>query len=233
MSPLGRRKTDQHSLTQWSSFLIVTFAALSLLVHFAQPSFNPIDVALSYYMNGRLGSFLYAGLTALGAGSLLLAAATYRKLGDRAPLGGLVMLAIWGLGCVVGGIFPPDAFGQWDRPPSLSGMLHGAAAIMAFIAFPFAALSLSRAYVSDTRGRRPLARYIAILSAALTVLLFITFVPALRNRPPWALGFVERITLGSYVWWLLLANKAAGQGEKLLSSGGSEQNPVKNRFESF
>ncbi len=201
-------KQALHSLTYWSSALILSFAVTSAGVHFAQPSVDPIDVALSYYMNGRLGWLLAAGLVALGAGSLLLVAATYGKFGSGSPRQWLVLLATWGLGCVLCGLFPPDAFGEWNRPLSLSGEVHGIAAMVAFVAFPIAAVCLSKLYESRTGGQHSLPGRVATLCAALTVLFFVCLAPVFRNRPPYALGLVERAALGSYVVWLLVANRA-------------------------
>lgn len=195
-------------MTRWSSVLILTFVMASSVVHIAQPSFNPVDVALSYYINGHLGWALAAGLVALGVGSLLLVAATYGTFGGRVPRRWLVLLGLWGVGCVLGGLFPPDVFGEWNRPPSLSGAVHGIAAITAFLAFPVAAVCLSRLYVSPAGSPLSLPGQVAALCAAMTVFLFVCLTPAFQNRPPYALGFVERIALGCNVCWLLLANRA-------------------------
>ena len=192
--------------TQWSCILILLFVAACVTVHPAQTSFNPFDVALSFYMNGALGWLLGLGLISLGAGSLLLCVAIGRSCHVQAATPCLMLLGLWGAGCIAGGVFPPDAYGQWNRPPSVAGLAHGIAAMVAFLSFPCAALSASRLLrLRDSRHSATLGR-VAAGCAVMTVLLFVCLAPAFRHRPPYAFGLVERLALGGYVSWLLLAN---------------------------
>jgi hypothetical protein len=199
-------KLAPHFLTYCSSFLTLVFAVTSTAVHFAQPGFNPVDVALSFYLNGYMGWILATGLVALGTGSLFFVAAMYTTLGGEAPRTWVGVLSAWGLACVFGGLFPPDPYGHWDRPPSLSGAIHGIAAIVAFLSFPIAAVYLSKFCGSATASRA------ATLCAGLTVLFFVCLAPVFLNRPPYALGLVERAALGAYILWLLIANRALRNG---------------------
>jgi hypothetical protein len=211
--------TATRQLTQCSHALILTFVGACLVVHIAQPSFNPVDVAVSYYMNGQLGWVLRAGLVALGSGSLLLVAAMYRTFHGRAPRRWLLLLGAWGIGCVLGGVFPPDAYGSWGRPPSLSGTLHAIAAMVAFVAFPVSAVGLSRLYASVVDTRLPHPRQVAALCAAVTLLFFACLAPVFQHRAPYALGLVERVALALHVCWLLLAGRdlrnLAGLGRRV------------------
>jgi hypothetical protein len=192
----------------WSCALIGLFVLASVAVHIAQPRFDPFDVALSFYMNGAWGWFLRLGLIGLGAGSALLGVAIHTAAAGQTSRPSLILLRLWAAGCVVGGIFPPDSFGQWSRPPSPSGVAHSMAAMVAFGSFPFAALSLSRYRTLSGSRYGAALRGVAVVCAAMTLLLLLCLAPAYRHHPPYALGFVERIVLIGYVSWLLLASIA-------------------------
>ncbi|MDX2153692.1 MAG: DUF998 domain-containing protein [Bryobacteraceae bacterium] len=185
--------------TRCSFVLILLFVAASVAVHPAQPSFDPIDVALSYYMNGALGWLLGVGLISLGAGSLLLGVALRADRREGVSIAGLMLLGVWAVGCVIGGLFPPDPYGQWSRPPSTSGLVHGVAAMAAFVCFPGAAIALSRKLSVRLQ-------WVAGVCALMTVLLFLCLAPVFQHRPPYAFGLVERVALGCDVGWLLMAN---------------------------
>ena len=183
------------------------FVLTVALMHVVQPRFNPVDVAVSYYLNGRLGWLLGAGLIAFGAGSLSLAVALRHALAPMRAGAGLWLLAIWGVGAIVGGIFPPDPYGQWDQPPSLSGMIHGGSALVAFVAFPPAAWLLSRrlAVHPAFATRAGLLQGLAGLSAGSLIVFFFCLAPVFQDRPPFALGLVERVVLVIYVAWTVAA----------------------------
>jgi hypothetical protein len=76
------------------------------------------------------------------------------------------------------------------------------------VSFPCAALALPRVPRISESDHGSVLRRIAVGTAVMTLLLFVSFVPALQHRPPYAFGLVERLTLGSYVVWLLLMNRA-------------------------
>jgi hypothetical protein len=161
---------------------------------------------VSYYMNGAYGRVLGATLVALGLGSLALARAIH--LADGAVGAGLWALVAWGAGAVVGGMFAPDPLGRWDQPPSFAGTAHMSAAMVAFLSFPVAALSLSkrigRLAGRATQGAR--LRWLACGTAVTLVGFFICLAPAFVNRAPILLGLVERILLAFHVVWLTIAS---------------------------
>jgi hypothetical membrane protein len=163
-------------------------------MHVIQPELSPIDDAVSYYMNGRLGWVLGAGLIFAGAGSLSVAYALHLRFGSSVSRWGLALLAIWGIGATIGGIFPPDPRGHWNEPPSLSGVIHGSAAMAALLAFPPAALLLSK----GDRRLKTLAR----LSLLALAVFFVCLAPVFRNHAPYGLGLAERIMLALYAAWI-------------------------------
>ena len=190
-------------------------AAAIVLMHVVQPTLNPVDVAVSYYMNGRLGVVLGIGLVALGIGSLSLAAGLRATFGRGRANAGLWLLLVWGAGCIVGGIFPPDPYGQWDQPPSLPGMVHGMAGLLAFLAFSPAAWLLSRriaAPVTTTTRPRVLKR-LAGLSFLVLLTFFVCLVPVFADGPPFALGLVERVLLTLDLGWVAVASSIVAGGD--------------------
>jgi Protein of unknown function (DUF998) len=182
---------------------LLVFVAAVLILHAAQPELSPRDDAVSYYVHGRLGGLLTAGLAALGLASLALAAGLARVV--PAARVGRWLLGVWGVGALLGALFRADPPGRWSEPPSVAGMIHGNAAIAAFVALPIAALVLSRALRHQGQWR-PHARLLTGLAVAAAVglgLFTASLVPVfVRPGPPILLGASERLLLACYVAWL-------------------------------
>jgi hypothetical protein len=177
-------------------------------MHAIQPDLSALDDAVSYYMNGQFGWVLGCGLVALGIGSLALGLALQcRKLAGAA---GRVALFIWAIGVVIGGLFPPDPRGSWDKPPSISGMIHANVAMVAFLALPVAAVLLSK-QLGNVSASPVIRRFLPALgyaAAVMLVLFFVSLAPVFSDRPPRLLGLSERILLVVYVAWLMVATLA-------------------------
>ena len=183
------------------------FVASVAVMHFLQPEFDPVDVAVSYYMNGRLGWLLGLGLVALGIGSLTLALALRSRLAPGPAGPGFWLFSVWSAGAVIAGMFPPDPYGRWNDPPSISGMTHGVVAMLAFAAFPPAAWLLSRRLSvlprMDSSAR--LLERLAQLCTVFVIVFFACLVPVFQNRAPYALGLVERVLIMAFVAWIVAA----------------------------
>src|SRR5262245_9785248 len=132
---LDRRLAGRVGLGGVSVFVIAVLA-----LHVLQPKLSPLTEAVSFYAHGRGGRLLTIGLIAMAIGSLSLAWGLARNSHGRIAKVGVVLLAVWGLGALLGGIFPADPPGNWDAPPSLSGMIHGNSALVAFLSLPAAAV---------------------------------------------------------------------------------------------
>ena len=179
---------------------VAAFLALTVLVHFFQPHFDPIQVAVSDYLNGTHGWLLSVALSLLSLGSIALLAALRPHYPPRARRWPLHLLALWSAACLLGAQFPPDPYGQWNQPPSPSGLIHASAALVAFLAFPIAAVTLSRA-VAALALLRPLA-----WACALSLFVCIAcLAPVFANHAPYALGLIERILLTLYTAWIAAA----------------------------
>lgn len=204
----GRAGRISLAAGRWGLTGVVVFVASTAMMHVVQPELSPVDDAISYYMNGRLGWMLGCGLIALGGGSVALAASLRRIQTTDRGRAGAWLLALWGLGLVVGGIFPPDPIGSWDRPPSVAGLMHNGAAMVAFLSFPAAALLLSYGRVSESAvPRLRLLRILAMLCAGTLLVFFICLAPAFMGRPPYYLGLVERVLIGFFLGWLVMADR--------------------------
>jgi hypothetical membrane protein len=177
--------------------LLGAFVAICAAMHFVRADLSPVGVAVSFYMNGHLGWLMGAGIVAMGTGSLLIVLRLPRM--SRA---GVVLLSIWGIAVIFAGIFPPDAMGHWNRPPTTSGLIHGMAAMMAFPAFAAASVLLSSGGA---------LRVLAWLSVISLVVFFVSLAPAFINRPPHFLGLTERVLLALYLAWMFLASVQSEQ----------------------
>jgi len=183
-----------------------SFVVAVCLLHWLQPDLAPLDEAVSYYVHGTHGWLLTAGLLGLGFGSLALTAGSANTTGTGSRVGRW-FLTVWSAGAILGGIFPADPAGTWDQPPSLAGIIHGNAALVAFVAFPVAANHLSRNFRRDSRSV-PFAGVLQVLAWASAVSLFAfmgSLTPVLVSPgPPILLGLAERILLAVYVAWLVV-----------------------------
>ena len=179
--------------------------------------------AVSYYVHGAYGWLTNVGLIAIGIGSLALTFAVVGWVRGWGGYFGVAALAVWGVGGLAAGIFSADPPGNWDQPPSLSGAIHGLAAMIAIASFPLAAVLLTRNLSRDHHWHRFRGTLLAL--AAAVVLSFIAFVGSLlpvfvSPGPPIWLGLTERVMLAVYVGWL------AAVGVGLLRSLPSSSEPA-------
>jgi hypothetical protein len=198
--------TDSRTLGCIGIVGVVIFLLVVLALHVLQPSLNARDEAVSYYVHGRFGWLLTVGLIALGIGSVCLAFGLAHTVEGRWAAIGRWLLGIWGLGVLLGGLFSADPPGHWNEPPSLAGMIHGNAAILAFVALPLGAFCLWRAFHQDERWRCEGNFFLGLaLAAAISLILFMaSLIPVfVRPGPPILLGLSERVLLVVYAAWLI------------------------------
>jgi hypothetical protein len=89
------------------------------------PQYNPLSETVSRYVNGTAGWLITVAILGIGAASAALVPLL------RGP--GRWALAVWAAGVLVAGVFPADPPGRWSQP-SVSEMVHGLAAWVAFAA---------------------------------------------------------------------------------------------------
>lgn len=191
-----------------SLFGIGLFVLTVLLLHVFQTDLDPWNEAVSYYVHGNQGWLLTIGLLGLGVSSLAITFGIWNRVDGTGGRAGRILLCIWSIGVIVGGIFPADPPGSWSQPPSLAGMIHGNAALIAFLALPPGALLLSRSFRRQPlwKSRSGTLWMLGILSAFSLLAFAASMVPVfISPGPPTLLGLTERILLGVYTSWLGVA----------------------------
>jgi hypothetical protein len=188
-----------------TGFLVMAGAA-----DLVNPGWSPVESMVSHYVHARAGWLITVALLSLAAAS----AALLRRAAGRAGRLGPALLGVWAACVLVGAVFPSDPPGSWDRPPTPSGLAHGVAALVAFVALPSAAVVLTRRWRRDPCWPRPVARLLSV-AAALTVVSLLAFAvlfadvtdgPSLTFGPWESLvGLAERVMLCCYVGWLAVA----------------------------
>jgi len=184
---------------------LVLFVGTTLALHLLQPTLSPRDEAVSYYVHGNQGWLLTIGLVALSLASLALTSALGAATEGPGARPGRWLLGTWSLGVLLGGVFPADPPGNWSAPPSVAGMIHGNAAMVAFLALPIGALFLARSFGRDPRWKEGarLLYGLAVATAVSLALFFASLMPVfISPGPPVLLGLSERILLALSVAWL-------------------------------
>jgi hypothetical membrane protein len=185
---------------------IACFLVTIVALHWLQPELSPLNEAMSYYVHGPHGWLLTLGLFSLGLASLTLTIALGRE--PPGPVGkvGRSCLAVWSVGTLLASVFAADPPGRWDEPPSMSGSIHGVAALVALAVFPVAAILLSRRRRRDIRWVRLSLLVLAFGSAAGLVAFAWSLVPVfISPGPPKLLGLTDRILIVLYSGWLGVA----------------------------
>ena len=204
-----RPRKDARVPTRWLAYASLggngCFTICVLALHWLQPGLSLLNNAMSDYAHGTLGWLATVGLFALGLGSLALTVGLARVLNVRNARVGEFCLAIWGVCGLVAGIFPDDLPGQ---PPTVSGSLHGSAALVGPIVLTIAALLLAWSVRRDPRWHRSarILLMLAIATAVGLVLLELSFLPVLiSSHPPILFGLLERIFFATAISWLAAA----------------------------
>jgi hypothetical protein len=96
--------TTQTTKIAWMGLAgVFVFACAVILMHAIQPELSPIDDAVSYYMNGRLGWILSVGLIFLGVGSLAVLWVLRKRVNTNEARFGTWCLGVWGAGVIIRG----------------------------------------------------------------------------------------------------------------------------------
>ena len=212
LQPLSGSSATTAKVADWLAYLSLLgngcFVTAVIALHLLQPGLSPLHEAVSYYVHGAHGWLLTLGLLAWGLGSVALLAGlavTTKGIAGKTVLSGL---AIWSLGVLLGGVFPADPPGRWDSPPSTAGLIHGNAALLAFVALPISALVLARRLRRSPEWHRVAGMlYVVAVASGLSLLgFFMSLVPVIISPgPPKLIGLTERVLLAVYVAWLGVA----------------------------
>lgn len=200
---------------------LTLFTVFIVLLHILQPEVTFLYDAMSYYVHGSGGWLLPASLTALGLGSLTLSLELIRRMRGTLGYAGITCLALWGISLLVAAVFPTDPMGSWDQPPSTSGMIHFAAAIVSFIFLVIAALLLTRKLGKDPRWS-PVKKSIVWL-AGLTAVSFILLMVSIfsifaSSGAPLYFGLTERLFIFIGSGWIGLASAGLQKSSRVIDN---------------
>ncbi|TRV77008.1 DUF998 domain-containing protein [Streptomyces sp. 130] len=186
----------------------LAMAALEML----NPEYDLVSETLSRYVHGTAGWLLPAALLAVGAASAVLVV----RLGAGTGRAGRAALVVWTGAIMVAGLFPADPPGHWSRP-SLSELVHGNAAFLAFAALPTAAVLLRGTLAARRPALRTALSTLTVVSGTATAALAVLLVDVMDGGPslglggaPTLVGLVERLVLAADFGWIALAVAAAG-----------------------
>ncbi|MFE1409828.1 DUF998 domain-containing protein [Streptomyces sp. NPDC085524] len=187
--------------------LIGTGASAMAAVEMLNPGYDLVSETLSRYVHGTAGWLLPAALLAVGAASAGLAV----RLGAATRRAGRAALVVWAAGILVAALFPADPPGHWSRP-SLSELVHGSAAFLAFAALPAAAVLLRGTLVARRTDLRTALNASTLASVAATAVLAVFLIDVMDGGPslgwggaPTLVGLVERLVLAVDLGWIALA----------------------------
>lgn len=181
----------------YARFALVGFAAflaLTVVVHLLRPDLDPLRRELSEYAIGSSYGFLFSlALGCLGAGSFALWNGLRMSLTrSRWMRVGLTLLMVWTIGTVIAGIYPTDPNGI---PVSVSGIIHGSGASLAFLSSIFAALCLSIHFRREANWRSDSTPALVLTLLGSLSLGFLGLPDALR-------GGGEKVFVGVIFVWL-------------------------------
>ncbi len=171
------------------------FAAAFLLLHVLRPDKNFMTSFTSEFAIGDAGWIMTLGFFGIATGALFLTVGLLQQL--KATRTSLTSLIIWGISMLLTGLFKTDLPGS---PPTPKGLIHGIAALIAFINLGIAMISWGRVFKKN-KNWYTLAKPSLIFGAVSLVLFIIFFV-----SPPSFRGLTQRLLIVWDVCWLLLVN---------------------------
>ena len=176
--------------------LVLAAGALAVLaLHVVPPTSatSPWRRTISEYAYSSLGWVFNAGVVAVAAGSLLIAASLWTTRTVRPLSVGSLALLAWSVSLVVLVIFPKH---DWSVGPSSHGSIHRVASLIAFVSVPIAAVAIARRRAGRLRAPAWTASVCGVVSAGWLSFLVGAFLLGPVTGTPWyrmfPLGLMER-----------------------------------------
>lgn len=189
---------DSTNLRRVSIASLAAFPATFLAHDLISDEYHPVAETVSRYVNTSTGWLTVVGLLCASAGAALTA--WQLRPASRGGRIGRVLLWVFAAAVFVAALAPADPPGNWSSP-SMSELVHGQVAMVAFLSFPAAAVLLSRDH------RR--AGALAWTTVAAAAIMMVTLVDVMTGRVlgfggfPTLLGLTERIALVSFIAWMI------------------------------
>ena len=182
----------------------VLFGMAAVVAPLLRPGNGIVDESISSHAVGSWGWVQRSTFFALGLSSLVLASglrsATQPTPAARA---GWALVAVWGLGAILGGTYPAD-----ER----YGSVHAVIATVSFVAICVAILLLARSFATDGRWLR-----FSVPSRALGLAAAVTAVVMVVTRSSW-FGVSERLFIATVLCWLVLAARHLGRIDRRVAA---------------
>ena len=181
---------------------VVACLALFAYLHFAPVSAG-VDWerrTLSQYALLENGWAFDAAVLLLAAGSAAILSALVRARVFRARSGAAVALGLWVVGLVAVVVFEKH---NWSAGPSISGDVHRAASLLAFLSLPVAAVLAGRRWLTRPGagrsgvGRRSGFAVAVLLGGVVSALCFAPILWALISEPWTGVRWWQAIPLGA------------------------------------
>lgn len=168
---------------------VVVVAGLDLA---ALDELNPLRRTISEHGLHERGWLFGLGVALLAAGSAAIGVSLARR--RLAGAFGTLALMAWSAGLLVAAYFPKH---DWSVGPSLSGSIHRAGSVVAFLSLPLAALVIARPWRRGARHRASLTAFGFGVCSLLYVLgMGVVVLVGARQGLAWwqvmPLGLVER-----------------------------------------
>jgi hypothetical protein len=166
-------------------------------LHALQPALNPLEEPVSFYVHGDHGWLFTLAMGCFGAAAVVLAYA-----GRDAPSGRWTSrsLVVFGAGMLLAAVVPSDRWFPWEAPPTVSGLVHAAAAVFSP---PFLLVSmLTYARRTSRQARRIKVCFAVGYTTGLVASAAALAVGLAYAGPPPLIGLAERVLALNAVGWL-------------------------------
>ena len=178
-----------------SGALVIAIAAMVAL-HVLQPELDVIAQPVSFYVWKQHGWLLPVSLGAFGVALLALAVA----LAGGSAAWPRRILALVGFALLLTALVPSDRWFPWEGPPSASGLVHAAAAMLGPVLLLWLMVTLPPPRYS--RLREVLPWIVRLYGAALVGSAGSLALGFLRDGPPPGIGLMERVLALAAVGWV-------------------------------
>jgi hypothetical protein len=173
----------------------ISMAAMTAL-HVVQPELDPLQQPVSFYIAGAHGWLLAVALGAFGIAPLVLEPA----IGGPSRPGLKCVLTLCGAALLLTSLLRSDRWFPWERTPTLSGLVHAGAAMIAPVLLLIAMVLFVRP--SAPGPRAPPVWLVGLFLAALIGCGLSLAIGLSRDGPPPWIGLFERTLAGAAVAWV-------------------------------